>query len=344
MGESFSCTLGYLDPRIVSMVEHRIRSAKILVVSKTTCPACARAKQLLRGLVSKTGVNPTIIEVDQYENQCTKGVMNYLSAQTGISTVPQIYINGRFVGGNDVIQRLHKKGKLVQLILQPMKASPSIASATDVNRYGYMSSTSTARPLRVSAFKRKGRAIPSFEKPMPANTTIPRTNNDIKSDYFNDWKSNTQTLSLSRRWSTTAVRPLLTPKLDIFNDSHSQSSFRSTDLEILSKPTRVRSMSSSSWPQPWREARPILKSIESWNNAQISSGTSFPIQPSNQSSWIRPARDRPNIKTQWLPNSIKEIPITTIATIATPSRRSIVNETPTSRGKPSWMYINPKVV
>jgi len=42
--------------------------------------------------------------------------MNYISTQTGVTTVPQIWINGKFIGGNDDIQRLHQKGQLMFLI------------------------------------------------------------------------------------------------------------------------------------------------------------------------------------------------------------------------------------
>jgi len=121
MGQSLKCMTGYLDPRIVAFVESKIRFTKILVVSKTSCKACSEAKQLLRTLSSRTGINPTVFEIDKYENECRSSIIKYLSEQTGISTVPQIFINGRFVGGNDTIQRLHQERRLVSLILQPVK-------------------------------------------------------------------------------------------------------------------------------------------------------------------------------------------------------------------------------
>jgi len=133
MGQKFACTSTYLDPRILEFVESQVQSYKILVVSKMRCAACIKAKQLLREVASKTGVDIRVFEVDKYELQCTKGIMKYLCAQTGINTVPQIYINGRFVGGNDDIQRLHREGRLIPLVMQRMKPKPSIRSSFDGN-------------------------------------------------------------------------------------------------------------------------------------------------------------------------------------------------------------------
>jgi len=183
MGQNFACTSGYLDPRIVSFVESRIRSSKILVVSKSSCTACTQAKQLLRVVASRTGVNASVFEVDKYAMQCTKGIMNYISAQTGINTVPQIYINGRFVGGNVAVQRLHREGRLLPLILQPMQAPPSINSADHVYRSGLLPSTS-APSLRVSAFQTDFLPFPTFEKLMPVTINNPMINDEMKSNDF----------------------------------------------------------------------------------------------------------------------------------------------------------------
>lgn len=205
MEQSFSSSSGYLDPKIVSFVESKIHSEKILVVSKTFCPACTRAKQLLRGLAFSTGVNPTVFEIDKYALQYTKGIMKYISAQTGIRTVPQIYINGRFVGGNDVIQRLHREGRLVPLILNPMNASPSTTPA-NANGFGYMS-YKTAPSLRVCAFKRNIQPVPTFQTQMPVKTTIPMIH-DMKSEDFigshigDSRRSSRSSVTSSSNWST----------------------------------------------------------------------------------------------------------------------------------------------
>jgi len=355
MGDKFSCTTGNLDPMIVSFVEYRIRSAKILVVSKTSCTACTQAKELLRSLVSRTGISPTIIEVDQYKLQCTKGVINYLAAQTGIRTVPQIYINGRFVGGNDAVQRLHLEGRLVPLILQSTKASTSITSANKASGYGHWSTTTTTTPLRVSTFQTDLAPHHTFEKLMPKTTTISMFNNDMKSDDFSESRfgalspsrshssftsqgyQSTQSSSFMekesiiiphRRRSNIAISPIVTAKKNTFYDR--SPSFLSTDP---SEPSRSSPTSSSSSYQPWGTAKPIVKSSQYMSDEQILAQKSIPVANSSRSSWMRP--------NQWFTNSRKAFSTTTSAI---PSRQSIVIEEPISKGTSGWIYINPKVV
>jgi len=105
-----------VDSKIMSYVESKIATAKIFVVSKIKCPACVQAKDLLRKLGSKTGVLPEVFELHNYSKQQIKTIIKHLSAKTGIKTVPQIFIRGRFIGGNDDIHRIHNEGRLVSLI------------------------------------------------------------------------------------------------------------------------------------------------------------------------------------------------------------------------------------
>jgi len=102
--------------RMISQVKSQIQSTKIFVISKIACRACHQAKALLNMVVSGTGITPSFFDLDQYPQENRKLLIKYLSAETGITTVPQVWINGKFVGGNDDIQRLHQMGRLVPLI------------------------------------------------------------------------------------------------------------------------------------------------------------------------------------------------------------------------------------
>jgi len=105
-----------MDPRMNSLLQSKIATTTIFVISKTNCKACIKAKALLNMLVSETGVIPSFFDVDNYLSQHSKVIMKYVSSQTGVTTVPQIWINGQFIGGNDDIQRLHQEGQLIFLI------------------------------------------------------------------------------------------------------------------------------------------------------------------------------------------------------------------------------------
>jgi len=100
-----------------SQIEYLIKSKSIFVLSKVKCSACVKAKALLNKLSFKTGVKPSILDLDNYPKQFVRVIISWLSAtKTGIKTVPQIFIKGKFVGGNDDVQKLHKNGRLLSLI------------------------------------------------------------------------------------------------------------------------------------------------------------------------------------------------------------------------------------
>lgn len=78
----------------------------IEIYTTETCPFCMKAKRLLKML----DLNYTEHNVDNSFNEMTKK----LSEKYGksISTVPQIIINGNYVGGYTDLEALHKSGKL----------------------------------------------------------------------------------------------------------------------------------------------------------------------------------------------------------------------------------------
>jgi glutaredoxin 3 len=79
---------------------------KIAVFSKSYCPYCTRAKNLLkeRGLLFEA------LELDQ--RQDGSDIQAELQKITGQRTVPNIFINGSSIGGCDDLFALDKKGKL----------------------------------------------------------------------------------------------------------------------------------------------------------------------------------------------------------------------------------------
>jgi len=103
-----------LDPRIIAYIQTWIGSTKIFIVSKSRCKQCRSAKALLRE-VAGTDITPLIFEIDSYPHTWTKVFFKYLSAQSKVSTVPLIWINGKSIGGFEDILRLHQEGRLVHL-------------------------------------------------------------------------------------------------------------------------------------------------------------------------------------------------------------------------------------
>ena len=78
--------------------------AKVEIYSSMFCGYCARAKALLQ----RKGV--AIEEVDVMEHPERRAEMRQRAG--GSNTVPQIFIDGRHVGGSDELQALEAAGKL----------------------------------------------------------------------------------------------------------------------------------------------------------------------------------------------------------------------------------------
>ena len=87
-----------------------LKSHDIVIFSKTTCPYCDRAKEAL----SKLNLNYHSIELDVSKN-CPKedcsNLASSLMLMTRIRTVPQIFVNGKLIGGFTDLDALIKSNK-----------------------------------------------------------------------------------------------------------------------------------------------------------------------------------------------------------------------------------------
>lgn len=85
----------------------------IAVFSKTYCPYCNRAKDLIKTLnveASKVGV----IELDKVGDG--PAIQLYLLEKTGQRTVPNIFIKGKHIGGSDALSNAQATGELSKLL------------------------------------------------------------------------------------------------------------------------------------------------------------------------------------------------------------------------------------
>ncbi|MCW3796826.1 glutaredoxin 3 [Sphingomonas sp. BN140010] len=77
--------------------------ARVEMYSKSTCPYCFRAKDLLQG----KGVR-----IEEYNLDGGGPKRDEMIDRSGRMTVPQIFIDGRHVGGCDDLFALERQGKL----------------------------------------------------------------------------------------------------------------------------------------------------------------------------------------------------------------------------------------
>jgi len=96
-------------PEVTSL----IASKALLVVSKTFCPHCKRTKQVLDGYK----MNPDKFKwLDIDIRSDMDAIQSQMKQITGGSSVPRVFIGGKFVGGADDTVAAHKSGKLEQML------------------------------------------------------------------------------------------------------------------------------------------------------------------------------------------------------------------------------------
>ena len=119
------CVVTYKAQKLIS-------ENAIAIFSKSYCPFCKRAKEVISGLSvepSKIGT----LELDEVNDgpeiqvcwnrnygrrmgACLTNIQNYLAEKTGQRTVPNIFISGKHVGGCDALLRAQQSGELQQMV------------------------------------------------------------------------------------------------------------------------------------------------------------------------------------------------------------------------------------
>ncbi|CAN6848774.1 hypothetical protein Bca4012_048260 [Brassica carinata] len=97
-------------------VKKTISSHKIVIFSKSYCPYCRRAKSVFGELDQV----PHVVELDEREDGWN--VQSALGEIVGRRTVPQVFINGKHIGGSDDTVEAHESGELAKLLGVSTKA------------------------------------------------------------------------------------------------------------------------------------------------------------------------------------------------------------------------------
>jgi len=96
-------------------VDNLIHSKKVVVISKTYCPYCTKAKRALEKYPIING-EYVVIEIEKRDD-CSQ-IQEYLRQITGGSSVPRVFINGQFIGGGDDTARLDANGELQKRLIE----------------------------------------------------------------------------------------------------------------------------------------------------------------------------------------------------------------------------------
>lgn len=82
--------------------------AKVVMYSTAVCPYCIRAEQLLH--------SRGVTEIEKIRVDLQPQLRDEMMKKTGRRTVPQIYINGQYIGGYDDVVSFDHAGKLAPLL------------------------------------------------------------------------------------------------------------------------------------------------------------------------------------------------------------------------------------
>ncbi|VDN50858.1 unnamed protein product [Dracunculus medinensis] len=99
----------------ISQIESEIREHPVVIYTKSMCAYCKRAKDLLTAVnVAYEEKNLDSMQADSPDiYQSYVNGLVYLTRQT---SVPQIFICGKFIGGFSDLEQLKKADKLFELI------------------------------------------------------------------------------------------------------------------------------------------------------------------------------------------------------------------------------------
>ncbi|KAL2635147.1 hypothetical protein R1flu_006626 [Riccia fluitans] len=97
------------DP-YMTFVKKTIASHPIVIFSKSYCPYCKRAKSVFKQL----NETPFVVELDLREDGGR--IQAAVSELIGRRTVPQVFIDGKHIGGSDDTVEAFNNGKLQKLL------------------------------------------------------------------------------------------------------------------------------------------------------------------------------------------------------------------------------------
>ncbi|MBW4520154.1 MAG: Grx4 family monothiol glutaredoxin [Scytolyngbya sp. HA4215-MV1] len=101
-----------MTPELKERIDTLVQQNKILVFMKGNklMPQCGFSNNAVQ-ILNTLGVPYETIDVlDDYEIR--QGIKEY----SNWPTIPQVYINGQFIGGSDILIELYQKGELQQLV------------------------------------------------------------------------------------------------------------------------------------------------------------------------------------------------------------------------------------
>ncbi|HCF27917.1 MAG TPA: Grx4 family monothiol glutaredoxin [Cyanobacteria bacterium UBA11049] len=101
-----------MTPEVKERIDNLINQNKIMVFMKGTklMPQCGFSNNVVQ-ILNTLGVPFQTVDI-LADNDIRQGIKEY----SNWPTIPQVYINGQFVGGSDIMIEMYQSGELQQMV------------------------------------------------------------------------------------------------------------------------------------------------------------------------------------------------------------------------------------
>lgn len=105
-----------VTPEVIDRIDELVKKHRILVFMKGNklMPQCGFSNNAVQ-ILNALGVPFETVDVLE-DWEIRQGIKEYSSWPT----IPQVYINGEFIGGSDIMAELYNKGELQELVEQAL--------------------------------------------------------------------------------------------------------------------------------------------------------------------------------------------------------------------------------
>ena len=99
-----------LIQKYISIIKKQVEAEKVMMYSKSFCPFCFKVENFFRH--NHVKFKEVLCDLEEDGNDYIEALKVY----TNRKTVPNIFINGKNIGGASEMFELHEKGELVPIL------------------------------------------------------------------------------------------------------------------------------------------------------------------------------------------------------------------------------------
>ena len=101
-----------MTPEVQTKIDALLKDNKIVVFMKGSklMPQCGFSNNVVQ-ILSTLGVPFETVDI-LADNEIRQGIKEY----SNWPTIPQVYVNGEFIGGSDILIEMYQKGDLQQMV------------------------------------------------------------------------------------------------------------------------------------------------------------------------------------------------------------------------------------